>query len=213
MCVQRIKKHFLGSRVISIIAFLPGSLHITFNLCSHEVIFESILPLHLPSFPLSNNSLSRTELCNFSGYKIYPGHGKLTVRSDNKSFRFSNGKCESHFLSKKKPTKFLWTVLSRRVHKKGTSEEVAKKRSRKVAKVQRAVVGASWEDILAKRNQTEAVRKATRDSAVEAAKNKKKEEQAKKRAEKVKALGAAQRGQAKFKAPQQAKPAKAQGRY
>ena len=89
-----------------------------------------------------------------------------SCRSDNKSFRFLNGKSESHFLSKKKPTKFLWTVLSRRVHKKGTAEEVAKKRTRKAVKVQRAVVGATWEDILAKRNQTEAVRKATRDSAV-----------------------------------------------
>lgn len=116
-------------------------------------------------------------------------------------------------MTKKKPTKFLWTVLSRRVHKKGTSEEVAKKRSRKAVKVQRAVVGASWEDILAKRNQTEAVRKATRDNAVEAAKQKKKEEQTKKRAEKVKALGSAQRSQPKFKAAQQAKASKGQGRY
>lgn len=104
-------------------------------------------------------------------------------------------------------------MLSRRVHKKGTSEEVAKKRSRKAVKVQRAVVGASWEDILAKRNQTEAVRKATRDSAVEASKQKKKDDQAKKRAEKIKTLGSAQRSQPKFKVPQQAKSTKAQGRY
>lgn len=128
----------------------------------------------------------RTEICNFSGSKIYPGHGKLFVRGDSKSFRLLNGKCEAHFLEKKNPRKYHWTVFYRRLHKKGAAEEVAKKRARKTAKVQRAIVGATWEQIVAKREQPEAVRKATRDAAAEAAKQKKKAEEAKKKAEKIK---------------------------
>ncbi|CAG8590495.1 7055_t:CDS:2 [Funneliformis caledonium] len=39
------------------------------------------------------------------------------------------------------------------MHKKGITEEVAKKRTRRAVKHQRAIVGASWEAIKAKRNQ------------------------------------------------------------
>lgn len=128
----------------------------------------------------------RTEVCNFSGAKIYPGRGKLVVRSDSKAFRLLNGKCATHFLSKKNPRKFHWTVFFRRLHKKGNAEEVAKKRTRKVVKVQRPVVGATWEQIVAQREQPVAVRKAMRDAATQATKEQKKSEQAKKRAEKIK---------------------------
>lgn len=125
-------------------------------------------------------------MCSFSGAKIYPGRGKLFVRGDSKAFRLLNSKCETYFLAKKNPRKFHWTVFFRRMHKKGTSEEVAKKRSRKVVKVQRAIVGVTWEQIVAQREQPAAVRKAVRDAAEAEAKEKKKAEQAKKRAEKVK---------------------------
>jgi large subunit ribosomal protein L24e len=152
--------------------------------------------------------VNRTEVCNFSGAKIYPGHGKLFVRGDSKAFRLINRKCESPFLSKKNPRKYHWTVFFRRLHKKGTAEEVAKKRVRKTVKVQRAIVGASWEQIVAQREQPLAVRKATRDAAMDAAKDKKKQEQAKKRAEKVKAVGAAQRQQPKFKTSKNAPSAR-----
>lgn len=97
-----------------------------------------------------------------------------------------NGKCKAHFLTKKSPRKFHWTVFYRRLHKKGAAEEVAKKRTRKTTKFQRAIVGASWEQIVAKRDQPSAVRKATRDAAAEGAKTKKKAEEAKKKTEKIK---------------------------
>merc|ERR1712225_133855 len=75
----------------------------------------------------------RTYDDTFSGEKIYPGKGKLYVRGDSKIFRFQNGKTESLFLQRKNPRRIAWTVLFRRQHKKGISEEVAKKRSRSVA--------------------------------------------------------------------------------
>ncbi|KAH6572597.1 hypothetical protein BASA60_006566 [Batrachochytrium salamandrivorans] len=121
-----------------------------------------------------------TEICNFSGFKIYPGKGRLFVRSDSRVFRFINGKSESYFLQRLKPSKFDWTVVFRRLHKKGISEESSKKRTRRTVKVQRAVVGASLEAIKAKRDQNPIARAAERKKAVDAIKDKKREEQAKK---------------------------------
>jgi ribosomal protein L24E len=48
--------------------------------------------------------------------------GKLYVRGDSKIFRFQNGKTESLFLQRKNPRRIAWTVLYRRMHKKGISE-------------------------------------------------------------------------------------------
>lgn len=125
----------------------------------------------------------RFEICNFTGFKIAPGHGKIFVRGDSKAFRLINSKAEAHFLCKKNPRKFHWTIFYRKTNKKGSSEEAKKKRTRKVVKVQRAVVGASEEVILAKRNQPLTVRQSARDSAIKAAKeHKRKVEEAKKKA-------------------------------
>ncbi|CAN0339327.1 unnamed protein product [Lampetra planeri] len=114
------------------------------------------------------------ELCSFSGYKIYPGHGVRYARVDGKVFQFLNAKCESAFLSKRNPRQINWTVLYRRKHKKGQQEEVSKKRSRRAVKAQRAITGATLSDILAKRNQKPEIRKAQREQAIRAAKEAKK---------------------------------------
>jgi len=72
------------------------------------------------------------------------------------------------------------------MHKKGITEEVAKKRSRRTVKRQRDVVGATLEAIRDKRNQKPEVREAARLEALKAAKEKKRAEAAKKKAEKAK---------------------------
>ena len=131
---------------------------------------------------------------------MYPGRGKIFVRSDCKFFRLLNGKCASHFLTKKNPRKFHWAVFYRRLHKKGTAEEISKRKARRTTKVQRAVVGATWEEIVAKRNQPLAVRQANRDAATVAAKQKKRDDEAKKRTEKAKLLASSQRQQSKAQA-------------
>uniref|UniRef100_V5I1I6 Large ribosomal subunit protein eL24 n=1 Tax=Ixodes ricinus TaxID=34613 RepID=V5I1I6_IXORI len=91
-------------------------------------------------------------LCSFSGYKIYPGHGKRMVKTDGKTFHFLNAKCEASHMMKRNPRKVTWTVLYRRKHKKGLEEETAKRRTKRTAKFQRAIVGASLNDIMARRN-------------------------------------------------------------
>merc|ERR1712226_893848 len=85
----------------------------------------------------------------------------------------------AHIL-KRNPRNTCWTVLYRRKHKKGTEEDVSKKRNKRTQKFQRAVVGATLQDIMAKRNQKPEVRKAQREQAVRAAKDAKKQTASKK---------------------------------
>lgn len=54
----------------------------------------------------------------------------------------------------------------RRKHRKGQEEETTKKKTRRTQKFQRAIVGASLTDILAKRNMKPEMRKAQRDIAI-----------------------------------------------
>merc|ERR1711974_241618 len=114
------------------------------------------------------------ELCGYSGYKIYPSKGRTLIKQDGKTFKFINGRCHKAHLLKRNPRKVTWTVLYRRKHRKGIEEETAKKRTKKTQKFQRAVVGATLSDILAKRNQKPEVRKAQREQAIRAAKETKK---------------------------------------
>jgi len=72
------------------------------------------------------------------------------------------------------------------MHKKGITEEVAKKRSRRTVKHQRAIVGASLDVIKERRAIRPEARAAARQEAIKLAKEKRKTEEAKKKAEKAK---------------------------
>ncbi|THH31643.1 hypothetical protein EUX98_g2532 [Antrodiella citrinella] len=122
----------------------------------------------------------KVEIDSFSGYRIYPSRGRLFIRGDSKIFRFSTSKSESLFLQRKNPRKIAWTVVYRRMHKKGITEEVAKKRSRKTVKHQRGIVGADLKTIAERRNQTAQARAALRTDALSKAKEEKKAKEAKK---------------------------------
>jgi len=137
----------------------------------------------------------RTYDDTFSGQRIYPGKGKLYVRGDSKIFRFQNGKTESLFLQRKNPRRIAWTVLFRRQHKKGISEEVAKKRTRRTVKAQRAIVGASLDVIKERRSMRPEARAAARTEAIKDAKDKKAAAESKKKAEKAKSAASLAKGQ------------------
>merc|ERR1712154_392917 len=119
-------------------------------------------------------SKMKIDLCNYSGYKVYPSRGITYVKADGKTFRFLDGRSKKAHLLKRNPRKVTWTVLYRRKHRKGVEEEAAKKRTKRNTKFQRAIVGASLNEILAKRNQKPELRKAQRDEAIRAAKEVKK---------------------------------------
>ncbi|KAK9490860.1 ribosomal protein L24e-domain-containing protein [Lipomyces doorenjongii] len=142
-----------------------------------------------------NITISKPSL-NLSHRLIYPGRGKLYVRGDSKVFRFVSSKSASLFLQRKNPRRISWTVLYRRMHKKGVTEEVTKKRTRRTVKHQRAIVGASLEGsylcivIKEKRSIRPEARKAARSESIALAKEKKKADDAKKKAEKAKLAAA-----------------------
>ena len=119
--------------------------------------------------------------------------------------RFLSSRTHKAHILKRNPRNTSWTVLYRRKHKKGTEEDVSKKRNKRTQKFQRAVVGATlqvrrhifiesdqiiihssifkyltFQDIMAKRNQKPEVRKAQREQAVRAAKDQKKQAATKK---------------------------------
>ena len=143
----------------------------------------------------------KTETCSFSGLRIYPGHGIFFVRGDAKGFRFINRKVKSLFTQRLNPRKLAWTIMYRRMHKKGTLEDTGKKKARKVNKSStKAVVGASLELIKAKRTQKPEVRAAAREAALREVKERTKAKQAEKKASKPKAAP-----QAKAAAPKQSK--------
>ncbi|KAK3330554.1 ribosomal protein L24e-domain-containing protein [Apodospora peruviana] len=128
----------------------------------------------------------RTYDDTFSGQRIYPGKGKLYVRGDSKVFRFQCGKSESLFLQRKNPRRISWTVLFRRQHRKGISEEVAKKRTRRTVKAQRAIVGATLDVIKERRTMRPEARSAARQAAIKESKEKKQAAAAAKKADKAK---------------------------
>ncbi|OBT55909.1 hypothetical protein VE04_03692 [Pseudogymnoascus sp. 24MN13] len=141
----------------------------------------------------------RTYDDTFSGTKIYPGKGKIYVRGDSKIFRFQKGKSESLFLQRKNPRRIAWTVLFRRQHKKGISEEVAKKRSRRTVKSQRAIVGAALD----------VAREDARKAAIASGKEKKSAAESAKKANKAKTAANAAKGGSRITSKQGSKGAQA----
>merc|ERR1712062_327854 len=118
--------------------------------------------------------IMKIDLCVYSGYKIYPGHGRTLVKIDGKSYKFLSSRTHKAHILKRNTRNTSWTVLYRRKHKKGSEEDTTKKRNKRTQKFQRAVVGATLQDIMAKRNQKPEVRKAQREQAIRAAKELKK---------------------------------------
>lgn len=117
----------------------------------------------------------RTDLCFYSGFRIYPGHGRRYIRTDGRQYVFINAKSEASFHMKRKAAKHSWTQLYRRLNKKGIQEETQRRRNRrKASSAPKAVEGASLEVIKAKRNQRPEVRKAAREAALKDIKERKK---------------------------------------
>uniref|UniRef100_A0A5B6ZG07 Putative 60S ribosomal protein L24 n=1 Tax=Davidia involucrata TaxID=16924 RepID=A0A5B6ZG07_DAVIN len=109
----------------------------------------------------------KTELCRFSGAKIYPGRGIRFVRSDSQVFLFANSKCKRYFHNRLKPSKLTWTAMYRKQHKKDIAQEAVKKRRRTTKKpYSRSIVGATLEVIQKKRTEKPEVRDAAREAAL-----------------------------------------------
>mmetsp|Transcript_14685 Transcript_14685/g.15873 ORF Transcript_14685/g.15873 Transcript_14685/m.15873 type:complete len:155 (+) Transcript_14685:68-532(+) len=112
----------------------------------------------------------KTELCAFSEYRIYPGHGIRFIRRDGQPVNLSGSKSKRLLINRKKPAKLMWTQAWRRLNKKGKEEGVLRKKARRVIKTTRAIVGASLEDIHKKRAQVKA-KSAPTDAALKEVKD------------------------------------------
>mmetsp|Transcript_6985 Transcript_6985/g.4964 ORF Transcript_6985/g.4964 Transcript_6985/m.4964 type:complete len:143 (+) Transcript_6985:24-452(+) len=93
----------------------------------------------------------KTELCAFSEYRIYPGHGMKFVRRDGQPVIMSSSKCRQMLNQRKKPAKLMWTQAWRRLNKKGKEEGGSKRRTKRTVKAQKAIVGASLDELKKKR--------------------------------------------------------------
>lgn len=108
----------------------------------------------------------KTEICAFSEYRIYPGHGMKFIRKDGQPLSFHGSKSMLLYHQKKKSAKIRWTLAWRRLNKKGQKEEGSTGRKRRVQRIQRAIVGISIEEFKEKRSQKPSVREAAREAAL-----------------------------------------------
>merc|ERR1712014_249243 len=83
---------------------------------------------------------------------------------------FLSSKAESLFHQRIKPVKLRWTQAWRRMNKKGKADEQAKKRTRKVQKFQKAIVGMSLDDIRKKKAEKPQLRQQAKEAAAKEAK-------------------------------------------
>ncbi|EWM30387.1 60s ribosomal protein l24 [Nannochloropsis gaditana] len=133
----------------------------------------------------------KTDMCSFSEYRVYPGHGIRFVRRDSATLVFSTAKTKGLYNQRKKAARLVWTQGWRRLHKKIKVEEIQKRRTRRTTKFQRAIVGASLEEIKKKRAQ-KPERNAQREAALKEVKERAKAMKAKQA--KMKPAGAAAGG-------------------
>ena len=88
-----------------------------------------------------------TNTCNFSEYRIYPGRGIKFISRDCKVHYYINRKCTKLAQRKIKPVKLNWTQAWRRYFQKTKAQQVAKKRTKKKQKIQKAIEGVTLETI------------------------------------------------------------------
>ncbi|CAH9099432.1 unnamed protein product [Cuscuta europaea] len=143
---------------------------------------------------LSAAMVLKTELCRFSGAKIYPGKGIRFVRADSQVFLFAQSKCKRYFHNRLKPAKLTWTAVYRKQHKKDHAQEAVKRKRRTTKKpYSRSIVGATMEVIQKKRAEKPEVRDAAREAALREIKERIKKTKDEKKAKKAEVMAKSQK--------------------
>ncbi|KAJ9455907.1 60S ribosomal protein L24 [Diplonema papillatum] len=120
----------------------------------------------------------KKETCSFSGLPIHPGHGKryvpTMVVSTKPVLPFVTAKARALFLKKKNPRKVGWTVSYRRTMKKGTQEEMQKRRARRSKKsINRGYSAMDYDALQKKKSTKPADRSAAKAAALSELKERK----------------------------------------
>mmetsp|Transcript_13960 Transcript_13960/g.17312 ORF Transcript_13960/g.17312 Transcript_13960/m.17312 type:complete len:128 (-) Transcript_13960:452-835(-) len=108
----------------------------------------------------------KTDICSFSEFRVYPGHGIRFVRRDGQLMTFISKKSKSLYNQNMKPAKLTWTISWRRLNKKMQKDENTRTRKRKTQKATRGVVGVSIESLRKKKNEKPEQRQAAREAAL-----------------------------------------------
>ena len=90
-----------------------------------NAVVVSALPLsdaRVDDFARQRKMVLKTEVCRFSGLKIYPGHGMRLTKVDSQTYLFLNAKCKRLFNLRLRPAKLAWTTQYRKAHKKVRTE-------------------------------------------------------------------------------------------
>jgi large subunit ribosomal protein L24e len=93
----------------------------------------------------------KTELCEFTEYRVYPGKGQRYVTKDGKVHFFISHKVASLFRQRIRPVKLTWTQAWRKMNKKGKTEAYTRKRTRRTQRIQKAFVGLSLDELKTKK--------------------------------------------------------------
>ena len=133
--------------------------------------------------------VTKTELCHFSEYKIYPGRGHKFVEKNGKSYFFIRRKMRKLAQQNVKTSQLTWTPMWRRKHRKGAYAKTTRTRTKRTTRKMKAIVGMSLAEINRIRNQGETERVKAREKV--------KEEQKKKRQAAIDAKKATQKAQKK----------------
>jgi large subunit ribosomal protein L24e len=116
----------------------------------------------------------KTQVCNFSEHKIYPGKGVLVITKESKIMTFLHKKARAHYTRKVRPQKIRWSTAWRRLNKKIQTGNEKRKSRKKAKKVVREIVGLELESIVQKQGETKQERARLRDQAIKEIKDRKK---------------------------------------
>mmetsp|Transcript_4767 Transcript_4767/g.7213 ORF Transcript_4767/g.7213 Transcript_4767/m.7213 type:complete len:128 (+) Transcript_4767:62-445(+) len=121
----------------------------------------------------------KTDICAFSEFRIYPGHGVKFIRKDGQPITLINSKAKSLYHQRKKPAKLTWTVGWRRLNKKDNKDTSSRTRRRRIQKRPKAIVGVTLDQLQKKKNEKPAERSAAREAAKREVKERQKKKAAK----------------------------------
>lgn len=96
----------------------------------------------------------RTEVCNFSEMKIYPGHGTKVMTRDGSLLVALSHKTLSFLRRKTKGQVIRWTVVWRKLNKKFKAEKNKLKKKKKATDQVKGISGISKEEIQRRLNMT-----------------------------------------------------------
>ncbi len=96
----------------------------------------------------------RTEVCNFSDMKIYPGHGTKVMTRDGTLLVAASHKSLSFLRRKTKGQLIRWTVVWRKLNKKFKAEKKNLKKKKRTNEQFKGISGISKEEIQRRMNMT-----------------------------------------------------------